>query len=267
MSHGMRPTEPDDLIRRHSAQPDSEEPAPQIRLERYQQLEHQIRELPLYVNPYIELAEIYMQASRWSDARRVLEKAVERFPEEQKANFLLEESQLARAKQLLTQTEQEMFADASPIVKKKLDDSRLELNNLRARIFQSRLQRQPGQTQLLLPLADALQQLNRTEEAIETLRLATGHADIRAEASLQLGRMLEQIGNIPAALSAYRRAALFRIPQPEQSIKVKALEAAADLSENHQLYHSTRRYLLLLLDMFPDEAVYKKRLVALENKS
>lgn len=264
----MRPSDPEDLIRRPPAEVETDAAAqtPQVRLERYQQLEHFIRELPLSIDPYLELAEIYIKASRWIDARRVLEKAVDRFPEDEQARFLLEESQLARSQQLLAVTEQEVAADASPITQKKLDDCRLELNTLRARIFRARLQRNPENTDLLVPLAEALQKLDRMEEAAETLRQAAAEPELRAEASLRLGTLLEKMGDVPGALSAYRRSALFRIPPPDSDLKIQALQAAADLSQRQHLFHSARRYLMLLHDLQPGEGEWKQRLKGLESK-
>jgi tetratricopeptide (TPR) repeat protein len=152
------------------------------------------------------------------------------------------------------------------LTQKKLEDCRLELNGLRTRIFRSRLQRHPDQLELLVPLAESLQQLDRMEEAVEALRRAAAEPSLRAGASFQLGKLLEKLGKVPAALSAYRRAALFRLPPPKQELKIKALTAAVELSERHQLHHSAVRYLKLLRDLQPEDESCQERLKNLESK-
>ena len=104
----MEPLKPDDLLIRRSPidlerwleESEPPQPAPAVALERFQALEHVIRDNPLTVAPYLELARIYLQRNRWVDAKRVLEQATQRFPEHEEACFLYEEAQLARSLQL-----------------------------------------------------------------------------------------------------------------------------------------------------------------------
>jgi tetratricopeptide (TPR) repeat protein len=125
------------------------------------------------------------------------------------------------------------------------------------------LHRDPDRLQYALPIAQALQQLDRTDEAIEYLKQAAMQGELRAEACLQLGELLEKSRRIPEALSAYRRAALFRVPPPSAEIKLKALQAAARLAQQHQLIDSARRYLEMLIELSPDDPRLAERLRAL----
>jgi hypothetical protein len=75
-----------------------------------------------------------------------------------------------------------------------------------------------------------------------------------------LGRMLERASRIPEALSAYRRAALFRVPPPALETKYTALLAAADLALRSGMIDSGRRYLQMLIDLNPQNEYLQQRL-------
>ncbi len=262
----MQPLTPDDLlIRRNPLDSDewsNEEPPPAeraIALERFQTLEHVIRDNPINVDPYLELAKIYMQASRWTDARRVLESACSRFPDVEEANFLLEESQLARSLQLHWEAQKAHREDPTRLTEEGIENCRIELNVLREKICRARLERQPDRLDLYLPLATALENLGQRELAIQSLNVAVAHPKYRSAAALQLGKLLEAANRIPEALSAYRKAALFRVPPPTTEIKHKALSAAADLAERCNLIDSARRYVAMLVELEPENNATKLR--------
>lgn len=263
----MQPLNPQDLlIRRRPLETslelagDSAGPAPRtVALERFQTLEQTIRENPLTVEPYLELAGYYFDSQRWMDARRVLELACQRFPEVEQAQFLLEEAQLARSLQLNNQAEQSHQGEPTQLTQAALEQSQLELNVLRERVCRTRLQRHPQQVQLYLPLATALHGLGQTSDAIDALRRAMEEPKLRSAAAYQLGQVLEAAGRIPEALSAYRRAALFRVPPPPRDLKLAALTAAADLAQRWRLVDSARRYVGLLVEMSPENAALVER--------
>lgn len=262
----MQPLKPKDLIIRQAADDPNETKAsdtPVVSLERYQELERTIRDTPLYVDPYFELAEIYTKAARWADARRVLEIAVTRFPEDQRAAHLYEESQLARSLELANKAEQEHRAEPTQLTSENLQRCQLELNVLREKVYRARLARDPEKFDLLMPLADALDRLDQHEQAINCLKQASEHPQLRADASLQLGKMLERAHRVPEALSAYRRAALFRVPLPSPETKYAALFAATDLALRSGLIDSGRRYLEMLLELAPNNAALQQRLAEL----
>lgn len=258
----MQPLNPKDLKIRSSSEDQSQaKPAgPTITLERYQELERTIRDTPLHVDPYIELANIYLGVSRWTDARRILELAVNKFPEDHQAAYLLEESQLSRSQELAQKAEEEHKAEPTQLTSENVQRCQVELNVLRERVYRQRLERNPEKLELLIPLADALDRLDQRDEAIKSLKRASNEPRLRAEASLQLGKMLERATRVPEALSAYRRAALFRIPEPSPETKYSALLAAADLSLRSGMIDSGRRYLRMLIEMNPTNAYLTQRL-------
>lgn len=266
----MEPLTPDDLLIRPSpvelARWLEEEPAPKhsnVNLERFQTLEHLIRDNPLTSEPYLELSRIYLQRNRWTDAKRVLENACQRFPEDEQANFLYEEAQLARSLQLLWEAQAAHRDEPTRLTEERVDRSRLELNVLRERICRARLLRHPQQLELHLPLATALTNLDRPDEAIASLQLAGAQPKLRSAAAWQLGQLLESLNRVPEALSAYRRAALFRVPPPSPDIKRRALNAAANLAERNGMIDSARRYIDMLLEIEPNSVELQARQVHL----
>lgn len=263
----MQPLNPKDLlIRRSPLEAESELSADSgpptsrpVALERFQALEQTIRERPINVEPYLELADYYFAQQRWVDARRVLEIACERFPELEQAQFLLEEAQMARSLQLNHQAEQAHRSEPTTLTLDALEQSQLELNVLRERVSRARLQRHPEQVQLYLPLATALHGLGQTSAAIDALRRAMEEPRLRSAAAYQMGQVLEEAKRIPEALAAYRRAALFRVPSPPRELKFAALTAAADLAQRWRLVDSARRYVELLIEMSPEDAALIER--------
>lgn len=231
-----------------------------VSLERFQALEHVIRDNPLTVDPYLELARIYMGESRWSDAKRVLDLAVVRFAEDEQVNFLREEAQLRRSLQLLHAADAEHAADPSAASNENVERCRVQMNVLRQQICEARLARHPEQIELNIDLALALENLGQRDEAIRAIQIAVAEPRLRAAAALQLGHLYARAKQIPKALSAYRRAALFRSPPPSAEIKLAALNAAANLAEKSRMVDSARRYVGMLVELQPDSAEHKTRL-------
>lgn len=251
----MQPLKPQDLLLRHTpvehdrwttGKSTEDRPVP---LERFQTLEHVIRDSPIHVEPYLELAKIYLQGGRWNDAQRVLNSAVARFPEHEEANYLREESQLARSLQLHSEAELAHREEPTLMTKDSLERCRIQLNVLREKVCKARLERDPQRFELLLPMATALNNLGQVEDAVEALHKAVEQPPLRAVAALQLGQVMEAAGRVPEALSAYRKAAMFRVPLPSREVRLAALTAAADLAERSNLIDSAQRYVAMLLDL------------------
>lgn len=257
----IRPGQPE------SADADSQEKAaaPSVKLERFQHLEHVIRDNPINADPYLELGKIYMQQSRWADARRVFDQAHARFPEVEEVTYSREEAQLSRSMQLLGEVKAEHEKYPTHLTQEKVDRSLLELNVLRETVCRARLARDPNQFELYIPLAGALEFLGKQAEAIAAFEKASSKPELRAAAALQLGFAQQRAGRIPEALSAFRRAAMFRVPPPPADIKLKALTAAADLAETSGLVDSARRYVRMLAELQPANAQLKQRLKKLSS--
>ncbi len=268
----MKPLAPEDLLIRQTpgdnlqwgASPDApENVVTPVALQRFQELEVAIKHNPIHAQPYIELGQIYVKMRRWNDAKRVLDRAAQQFSNNDEVLTLREDAQLGRSLELYNEAEAAHKAEPTVLTQEPLQRSMLELNALREKICRARLERHPDRLELLIPLAVALENLGNAEEAIQCLRRASENAELRAAASLQLGFLYTRARRIPEALSAFRRAALFRVPPPSEQIKRDALTAAADLSQRHGLIDSARRYVELLLEMTPGDVALSRRLAEL----
>ncbi len=271
----MQPLTPEDLLIRHNpvdnerwfdgqaaAETDA---AAQVPLERFQALEHLLRDNPISVDPYLELARIYLKIGRWTDAKRVLDSAIARFPEDEDVNFLREEAQIARSLQLLSEAQAEFDQEPTRLTQERLNRCHVELNVLREKVCRSRLERHPTQLELNMPLATAVENLGNRTEAINCLKKAAVQPNLRAAAALQLGQVYERAKRVPEALSAYRRAAMFRVPEPTMDVKLKALAAAANLAQRSGLIDSALRYTEMLLDLQPNNTAIQQRLAELKD--
>lgn len=268
----MHKSSPDDLSTRQ--QPDDENwespPAADgvysyIPLERFQTLEHIIREHPINVDPYMELANIYFHQRRWLDAKRILDLAVEKFPECEDAIYLREETQLNRSLQLYEEARAAHIAEPTRLTQESLERCNIDVNVLREKVCRSRLERFPDQIELYLTLARALESLGREVQAIQCLQKAAEFPQLRARAALQLGKLLERAKRIPEALSAYRKSAMFRVPPASDEVRVEALTAAAHLAESSGLVDSALRYVRMLAELQPNNPALQARIKRLEN--
>ncbi len=237
-----------------------------IPLERFQCLEQEIRNSPANSRPYLELGQIYLNQERWNDAKRVLEAGVEMCPECEPLVLMREEFLLHQANQLLAQTKTKFAQDPCEENKYSLEQAEVNYANERIRICRDRFGRNPEQKELLINWAIGLRQLGRFQEAIELLSRAAEVPDLGARASLQLGMCYQTQSRPLDALSALRRASMFRDPPAEPKIRQRALELALDLAEESSLIDSARFYAeQLLIDCDKSmQAPLKERLRHLE---
>lgn len=221
----------------------------QIPLQRFQELEQDIRNNPATPEPYVELGQIYVGQERWSDAKRVLEAGVLACPDHEPLVVLREDLLLQQANQLLDQAKTTYAQDPSEKHKYDLDQADVNFANERIRVCRDRYRRHPEQKEILIIWAIALRQLARIEDAIELLNTASDTAELRSRASLQLGMCFQTLNRPLEALAAFRKAALYRDPPPEIKIRRRALELALDLAESVGLVDSSLYYAKHLLEV------------------
>jgi tetratricopeptide (TPR) repeat protein len=227
---------------------------PSIALERFQQLEQGIRNTPASPEPYVELAQIYIQQNRWNDARRVLDTGYAACNEHEPLLVLREDLILYLANQLVEEARMTMAQEPSDNAKHALEQAEINYANERIRVCRERFARHPDQLDILIHWASGLRQLARLEEAIELLKKAAAQPDLRSRACLQLGLCYQTLQRPLDALASFRRAALFREPEPEPKLKQRALQLALDLAEECSLIDSAIYYAeKLLLDCEPSQ--------------
>jgi tetratricopeptide (TPR) repeat protein len=136
----------------------------------------------------------------------------------------------------------------------------------RIQFCRSRFQRHPDQFELLIIWSGALKDLKRFEEAIPLLEQAAQHAPYRARACYEIGHCQQQLNRPIEALSAYRKAALFRAPPPDPQLRALALSMAFELSHRLGMVDSAIRYAeLLIQDGTPQAAKLSKRVELLKH--
>jgi len=225
----------------------NESKIPSIALVRFQQLEQSIRNAPATPDPYVELGQIYIEQQRWSDARRVLDAGVKSCPEHETLVVLREELLLHQANQMVESAKISHSQNGSDENKYAWDQAEISYANERIKICRDRYGRHPQQTEILVNWAIGLRQLARLDEAIELLQRASASPELRARASLQLGMCYQTLNRPLEALSAFRKASMFREPPPEPKIRQRALELALDLAEEISLNDSAKYYASQLL--------------------
>jgi uncharacterized protein HemY len=225
------------------------QPASRINLERFQELEQNIRNNPATPGPYLELGQIYIGQERWADAKRVLEVGVQACPDHEPLLVLREDLVLHQADQFFEHAKTQVAQERSDENKYALEQAEINLANERIRVCRDRYARHPNQKDLLILWAIALRQLNRSEEALALLQRAAPTPELRARANLQLGMCYRKLNRPLDALSAFRKAALFREPPPENHVKRRALMLALTIAEELSLTDSARYYGEHLLDV------------------
>ncbi len=219
-----------------------------ISLERFQTLEQEIRQTPANSVPYIELAQYYLQQERLADARRVLDSGVSNCPECEQLLLMREDLLVHQAVLMLEQSKSSHAQEPCEQSKYDIEQAEINLTHERIRVCRDRYARHPEQSEILVTWAVALRKLGQTDEAIGLLVKAMQEPSLRARAGLQLGMCYQSIERPLDALSAFRRAALYRSPAADPKIKERALELALNLAEELGLVDSARYYAQELVD-------------------
>lgn len=229
------------LVRTPSEDVRPSKPAP-IPLKRFQELEQAIKHAPANAEAYLELGRIYLEQERWNDAKRVLDSGVQFCNENEPLLLLREDLTLLLASQLVEEAKARCAQKPTAENRYELEQAEINMANERIRICSHRFARRPDEKELLVPWAIALRQLGRHDEAVDLLAQAAQVPALRARASLQLGMCFQFLARPLEALAAFRKAALFRSPPPDPAIRVRALELASTIAEEHALFDSALYY-------------------------
>lgn len=222
-----------------------------IPLEKFQRLEQEIRHAPAVSEPYVELGQIYLQQERWTDARRILDAGLQYCPECEPIVLMREDLILIQAGHLIEQAKNAVAESPSDKTRYDLEQAEINLINERIKVCRDRYARHPDQKEILITWSVALRQIQKQDEAIEKLKEAATDLNLRSRASLQLGMCLQTMDRPLEALSAFRKAALYRSPPPDPKVAQTALELAAKLAEDLGLVDSAIFYLENLAAITP----------------
>jgi tetratricopeptide (TPR) repeat protein len=239
-----RPVRPEELLRK-SAEPVERKPVeetPHVQLHRRQELEQHLRASPTDLDGYMELAAIYRSEDRPIEARRILQQAIQIFPEDEALLWEFEEATLARSRQQLREvTELAQRLDTLE-TEREFKRSQNDWACRRMDVCRARLKRDPSLVRLRVVLAEAMLDAGLYEPAIDELQAVLDNDELSPHAHLLRGRCLLALGRDIDAMSSLRAASMRRaVPAPLKT-KVTALRLLCDAAERLGVELTLKKY-------------------------
>ena len=205
--------------------------APKVELNRRQELEHHLKESPTDLDAFMELGRIYRAENRPVDARRILEQAVEIFPDDQDLLWEYEEAVLARSLQQLREVSELASRLKTADTNRELKRSQDDWAHRRMEICRARLNRDPSLTHLRIVLAEALHDAGMHESAIEELEAVLENDELSPTAFFIQGQCLLAKGKDIEAMASLRSAAMRRSVVAPVRLRIAALRLLCDTAE------------------------------------
>jgi tetratricopeptide (TPR) repeat protein len=238
-----RPVRPEELLRKSVAAAAVEvEDKPQVQLQRRQELEQHLRSSPTDLDGYMELAAIYRSEDRPIEARKILQQAIQIFPEDEALLWEFEEATLARSRQQLREvTELAQRLDTLE-TERELKRSQNDWACRRMDVCRARLKRDPSLVHLKVVLAEAMLDAGLYEPAIDELNEVLDNDELSPHAYLLRGRCLLALGRDVDAMSSLRAVAMRRaVPAPLKT-KIVALRLLCDAAERLGVELTLKKY-------------------------
>lgn len=240
-----RLVKPEELLRRdvkRKAETGEEKPKPVLRLERRQELEQHIRASPTDLESYMELAAIYRAEEKPLEAKRVLQQAIEIFPEEMELLWEFEEATLARSLQQLREVSELAQKLDTLETERELKRSKNDWACRRMDVCRARLKRDSSLVHLRVVLAEAMYDAGLYEPAIDELDTVLGNDDLSPQAYLMKGRCLLAINRDVEAMTSLRAAAMRRAVVPPLKVKIVALRLLCETAERLGVELTLKQY-------------------------
>ena len=213
-----------------------------VPLQRRQELERHLRSNPADKESYLELAEIYRQQGRPVEAKRVLGRAIELFPDDADVRWMHEEAILSRSLQQLREVRdlanRLQTVDSQRELKRSVDDWALR----RIEVCQARLARDPSLVHLNLAFAEAYYDAEEFSEAIEVATRVVDQDSLAPTAYLIIGRSQMALGHDLEAMASLRACAMRRAVPAPINIRRTALQLLCEISERLAIERTQRRY-------------------------
>ena len=239
-----RPVRPEELLRKNVEPVEQEQvdEPPHVQLHRRQELEQHLRASPTDLDGHMELAAIYRAEDRPIEARRILQQAIQIFPEDLALLWEFEEATLARSRQQLREvTELAQRLDTLE-TERELKRSQNDWACRRMDVCRARLKRDPGLLHLRVVLAKAMLDAGLYEPAIDELDVVLDNDELSPHAYLLRGRCLLALGRDFDAMSSLRAASMRRaVPAPVKT-KVVALRLLCDAAERLGVELTLKKY-------------------------
>jgi tetratricopeptide (TPR) repeat protein len=205
-----------------------------------QQLEATIRERPSIPEPYLRLAELYLEKDREYDAERLLTKGREATENDARVTQMWEEVAMLRFARRIEAAERELKAADNPQTREALAQVIRERDRGEIEIFRNRIKREPDRAQHYFELGRRLLRAGKLTEAAEQFKKALDDAQLETAAALELGDCHAKLGDLVQALRFYRRAA--QTPSSAASEKSQARQRATKLVTQLKLTRLAERY-------------------------
>lgn len=239
-----RPVRPEELLRKNvePVEPEQVDEAPHVQLHRRQELEQHLRASPTDLDGYMELAAIYRSEDRPIEARRILQQAIQIFPEDLSLLWEFEEATLARSRQQLREVAELAQRLDTLETERELKRSQNDWACRRMDVCRARLKRDPALVHLRVVLAEAMLDADLYEAAIDELDMVLDNDELSSHAYLLRGRCLLALGRDFDAMSSLRAASMRRaVPAPVKT-KVVALRLLCDAAERLGVELTLKKY-------------------------
>ncbi len=204
---------------------------PKLELKRRQQLEHHLRSNPSDLDGFLELARIYRAENKPIEARRVMQQAIQIFPDEPGILWELEEATLSRSIQQLREVSDLAHRLNTAETDRELSRCQQDWAMRRIEVCQARIARDPSLDHLRVTLAEAKYDAGKYDEALEGLEPLLDIDEYSPAAYLIRGRCLLALGNDLDAMVALRVCALRRAVVAPLRTRVIALRLLCDAAE------------------------------------
>ncbi|MEM6691039.1 MAG: tetratricopeptide repeat protein, partial [Planctomycetota bacterium] len=175
-------------------------------LARRQSLETHLRSHPTDQEAYLELAAIYRAENRPVDARRVLQQAVQLFPDDEVIRWEFEEATLARSLNQLREVTDLASRVQNHQTELELQRAKEDWAQRRIEVCKARVSRQPEQEFFRLSLGEAQFDADQFESAAETLGPLIDSREHAPAANLIIAKSLLAQRQELDAMKALRRA-------------------------------------------------------------
>ena len=222
--------------------PQSVAEEPKVALQRRQELEHHIQSNHTDLNAFIELAKIYRSEQKPTEAKRVLNQAVQIFPDDSDLIWELEEATLARSLQQLREVSDLASRLNTAETDRELKRCQQDWARQRIEACRARLAREPQHMHLRLALSEAFYDAGMYEGAVEELELLLEDDEHSPAAHLIRGKCLLAMKKELEAMVHFRACALRRSVVAPLRTRIMALKLLCETADRLGLSLTGSKY-------------------------
>lgn len=197
---------------------------------------------------YLDLAQAYLTEERYSDAEKVLKKAVQLSNNDPEAQERLDETQVRLIKQRLSAAEKQAKATRSEADVQQYNQILQELRLREVEIYKTRCERFPTNLGFKYELGLRFQQTKNYQEAIKYFQAALADPRQKGMCWLAMGECFQQIKQPNLAMKNYAQA-IEELPDRDVDNKKLALYRAGKLSLVRKDVENAEKYLSALAQL------------------